>query len=140
MWSVLKSELVMNLIPIFLDNHANSAIILHHAWHIVVPSTTIRTHILHAMSHWYMKSDPEHQQFRLSRILDVSQDLKALSMLLTTSPFAFVIDLACLASRREYLKLDKWLSEKIREHQVRHVSLPSILECFLTYQLFSGII
>jgi CCR4-NOT transcription complex subunit 1 len=44
---------------------------------------------------------------------------QALSMLLNATPFAFVIDLACLASRREYLKLDKWLSDKIREHGVR---------------------
>ncbi len=39
-------------------------------------------------------------------------------MLLNATPFAFVIDLACLASRRGYLKLDKWLNDKIREHQV----------------------
>ncbi len=45
--------------------------------------------------------------------------IQALSMLLNASPFAFVIDLACLASRREYLKLDKWMSDKIREHGVR---------------------
>ena len=44
---------------------------------------------------------------------------QALSMLLNATPFAFVIDLACLASRREYLKLDKWLSDKIREHGVK---------------------
>lgn len=44
--------------------------------------------------------------------------IQALSMLLNATPFAFVIDLACLASRREYLKLDKWLSDKIREHGV----------------------
>ena len=48
----------------------------------------------------------------------MAQDLKALSMLLNATPFAFVIDLACLASRREYLKLDKWLTDKIREHRV----------------------
>lgn len=36
--------------------------------------------------------------------------------MLSVQQFAFVIDLACLASRREYLKLDKWLSDKIREH------------------------
>lgn len=40
-------------------------------------------------------------------------------MLLNSLPFAFVIDLAALASRREYLKLDKWLTDKIREHQVK---------------------
>ena len=38
-------------------------------------------------------------------------------MLLNGSIFAFVIDLAALASRREYLKLDKWLNDKLREHQ-----------------------
>lgn len=40
-------------------------------------------------------------------------------MLLNGTPFAFVIDLAALASRREYLKLDKWLTDKIREHGVK---------------------
>ena len=39
-------------------------------------------------------------------------------MLLNGSPFVFVIDLAALASRREYLKLDKWLRDKLKEHQV----------------------
>lgn len=42
-------------------------------------------------------------------------------MLLNGTPFAFVIDLAALASRREYLKLDKWLTDKIREHGVSPV-------------------
>lgn len=40
-------------------------------------------------------------------------------MLLNGTPFVFVIDLAALASRREYLKLDKWLTDKIREHGVK---------------------
>ena len=77
---------------------------------------------MHSMAEWYMRGDV-HDQTRLSRILDVAQDLKALSMLLKATPFAFVIDLACLASRREYLKLEKWLNDKIIEHQVRmHLS------------------
>lgn len=63
-----------------------------------------------------MKSSPEEQQQRLSRILDVAQDLKALSLLLNTNSNIFVIDLACLASRREYLKLDKWLMDKFDTH------------------------
>ena len=41
---------------------------------------------------------------------------QALSLLLSYQALPFVIDLACLASRREYLKLDKWLSDKIHEH------------------------
>ena len=53
--------------------------------------------------------------------------LQALSMLLNATPFAFVIDLACLASRREYLKLDKWLSDKIREHGVSFLQVKTSL-------------
>lgn len=68
------------------------------------------------MCDFYMKSSPEEQQQRLSRILDVAQDLKALSLLLNSNSNIFVIDLACLASRREYLKLDKWLMDKIESH------------------------
>jgi hypothetical protein len=37
-------------------------------------------------------------------------------MLLNAQSFPFIIDLACLASRRGYLKLEKWLTDKIREH------------------------
>lgn len=62
---------------------------------------------------------------RLSRILDVAQDLKALSMLLnaqSAQSYPFIIDLACLASRREYLKLEKWLSDKIGEHGEAFIS------------------
>ncbi len=33
-------------------------------------------------------------------------------------PDTLAIDLACLASRREYIKLDKWLSDKIQENGV----------------------
>ncbi|KAL5022887.1 hypothetical protein ScPMuIL_002042 [Solemya velum] len=115
-WNTLKQELISMLMPIFLGNHPNSAVVLHYAWHCQGHSSTIRTLIMHAMAEWYMRGEP-HDQTRLSRILDVAQDLKALSMLLNATPFAFVIDLACLASRREYLKLDKWLTDKIREHR-----------------------
>jgi len=51
--------------------------------------------------------------------LEIVQDLKALLILLAAQPIPFILDLACLASRRGYLKLDKWLSDKLREHQVR---------------------
>lgn len=46
----------------------------------------------------------------------LSLSFQALSLLLNAQSFPFVIDLACLASRREYLKLEKWLNDKIREH------------------------
>ncbi|XP_054632173.1 CCR4-NOT transcription complex subunit 1 isoform X8 [Dunckerocampus dactyliophorus] len=119
-WHTLRHELISTLMPIFLGNHPNSAIILHYAWHGQVwfyngQSPSIRQLIMRSMAEWYMRGE-QYDQAKLSRILDVAQDLKSLSMLLNGTPFAFVIDLAALASRREYLKLDKWLTDKIREH------------------------
>ncbi len=69
-----------------------------------------------AMADWYTKAQETEQNIRLARILDVSQDLKALSILLNGQPLIFNIDLACLAARRGYLKLDKWMSDRIRDH------------------------
>ncbi|KAM9470212.1 CCR4-NOT transcription complex subunit 1 isoform 2-T2 [Clarias gariepinus] len=114
-WHNLRNELISTLMPIFLGNHPNSAIILHYAWHGQGQSPSIRQLIMRSMAEWYMRGE-QYDQAKLSRILDVAQDLKSLSMLLNSTPFAFVIDLAALASRREYLKLDKWLTDKIREH------------------------
>ena len=31
-------------------------------------------------------------------------------------PFAFALDVAALASRREYLNLDKWLADNVTKH------------------------
>ncbi|CAG0883626.1 unnamed protein product [Darwinula stevensoni] len=115
----LRQDLLTNLIPVFLGNHPNSAIVLHHAWNCQ-QQPAVKPIIMHAMAEWYLRGDGDQQ--RLSRILDVAQDLKALSVLLNVQSYPFVIDLACLASRREYLKLDKWLSDKIREHREPFVS------------------
>ncbi|VVC86298.1 unnamed protein product [Leptidea sinapis] len=110
--TLFRQELLTTLIPIFLGNHPNSGIILQHAWHTQNPN--VKPIIMHSMADWYIRGDCD--QSKLSRILDVAQDLKALSMLLNVQSFPFIIDLACLASRREYLKLDKWLTDKIRDH------------------------
>ncbi|XP_031558067.1 CCR4-NOT transcription complex subunit 1-like isoform X2 [Actinia tenebrosa] len=114
-WNTLSKELLLQLVPIFLSNHPNAASVLQYAWNGQSQSISIRQIIMQAMADWYMKGDQD--QARLSRILDVAQDLKALSVLLNFHPLLFVIDLAALASRREYLKLDKWLNDKLREHQ-----------------------
>lgn len=111
-----RHELLTNLVFLFLSNHPNSAIVLQAAWNVQNHVTVVRSLIMHAMADWYVRGG-ECEQGRLSRILDVAQDLKALSMLLSGNSFPLVIDLACLASRREYLKLDKWLTDKIYEHK-----------------------
>lgn len=115
LWNKLKQELISVLIPIFLGTNPNSAVILQNAWNQSYNGQLIRTLIMNAMTDWYMKSSDQEQSSRLTRILDVSQDLKALPFLLNGLPLAFNIDLACLAARRGYLKLDKWLTDRIRD-------------------------
>jgi CCR4-NOT transcription complex subunit 1 len=107
-----------SLFPIFLGNHVISGVILQHSWHS--GSNAVRPIMILSMADWYLRGD--YDQSRLSRILDVAQDLKALPLLLNANSHAFIIDLACLASRREFLKLDKWLTDKIREHGEAFVS------------------
>lgn len=41
------------------------------------------------------------------------QELKALTSVLEATPFAFALELAALAARREYLNLEKWLQERV---------------------------
>ncbi|KAH8375343.1 hypothetical protein KR200_009943 [Drosophila serrata] len=109
----LRQDLFNQLIPTFLGNHPNSNVILASAWSST--NFQLRPNIMNAMSEWYLRGN-EFDQVKLSRILDLAQDLKALSSLLNARSFLFIIDLACLASRREYLKLEKWLTDKIRDH------------------------
>ena len=123
-----RKELLGLTIPAFLSNHPNAATILHSIWNLgdssIASSSSgeatdnqwAKQVLLQSMCDYYIKSPMEEQQHRLSRILDVAQDLKGLSLLLNGSCYPFVIDLACLASRREYLKLDKWLSDKIQSN------------------------
>ncbi|KAH9529601.1 CCR4-NOT transcription complex subunit 1 [Dermatophagoides farinae] len=59
-------------------------------------------------------TSPDEQTNKLLRILEISQDLKALNYLLNDSSYLFIIDLASVASRREYLKLDKWINDKLK--------------------------
>ena len=75
----------------------------------------------------------EASPLNITRILDVAQDLKVstlsgprrnrftnnsqiLDTLLETRPFTFALDVAALASRREYLNLDKWLADHVTAH------------------------
>ncbi len=124
------------LIPIFLGNHPNSAVILQHAWNQSYNTQIIRAMIMNSMADWYTKAQDAEQNIRLARILDVSQDLKALSILLNGQPLIFNIDLACLAARRGYLKLDKWMSDRIRDHGVIHLSFIDHFFISLNFFLF----
>ena len=42
--------------------------------------------------------------------------VQILDYLLDVRPFIFALDVAALASRREYLNLDKWLADNVNAH------------------------
>lgn len=150
--SAAKVEILSSAIPTFLNaSHPNAAIILHSIWSTDShpssdPATTLTQQkqnspltwsqkaLLQALSDHYTKSPIEEQQQRLSRILDVAQDIKTLFRLLDGTCYPFVIDLACLASRREYLKLDKWLMDKFTENGENFIRA---LNSFLTKRYLS---
>ncbi|RKP22127.1 hypothetical protein ROZALSC1DRAFT_10543 [Rozella allomycis CSF55] len=50
----------------------------------------------------------------LSRLLDVAQEIRGLTVILEARPFSFAIDMAALASRREHLNLEKWLIDTLK--------------------------
>lgn len=79
--------------------------------------------MLTSLADWYNRANDNEQQQRLGRVLEIVQDLKALLTLLSAQPITFILDLACLASRRGYLKLDKWLTDKFYDHQVKFSSV-----------------
>lgn len=97
-------DILQSLLLLFLQGHTSSGFVLPALWQSS-PSLFI-TGLLA-----YYSSDPSS----LSRILDLSQDLKILGQVLEAESFNFSIDLAALASRREYLNLEKWLIDHIRE-------------------------
>ena len=47
---------------------------LHQAWHSPTNTSGVRTMLMHTMAEWYRQAETD--QARLSRILDVAQDLK----------------------------------------------------------------
>lgn len=55
-------------------------------------------------------------EINVSRILDVAQDLKILDRVLELRPFFLALDLAAVASRREFLNLEKWVAGEIGTH------------------------
>ncbi|KAK4839920.1 hypothetical protein QYF36_025957 [Acer negundo] len=56
-------------------------------------------------------------QGNILRILDICQDLKILPLLLEQSPFSFGIQLAALASQKEYISLESWLNDNLSSYR-----------------------
>ena len=112
--SALRQELLGKLMPLLFGSHPSAQTLLHACWDTtLLPQQPMRALVLAAMSAWYMAAQDDQE--RLNQILEMAQELKALSPLLASSQLPFALDLACLASRRDFLNLDKWLADKLRD-------------------------
>lgn len=69
------------------------------------------------MSRWYLESDTVDPTKILS-ILEMAKELKVLPAILKANNFPFTIELACWAAKRDFLKLDKWFADKVRDYKV----------------------
>ncbi|KAL1669392.1 CCR4-Not complex component, Not1-domain-containing protein [Schizophyllum commune] len=104
-WNEIRLEYSRKLLAMFLGGHPNHQLVFMRIWQIQ-PS-----YLTDAFRDFY-EENPQN----ITRILDVAQDLKILEALLEVRPFTFALDVAALASRREYLNLDKWLGDKVAAH------------------------
>ncbi|RUS35473.1 CCR4-Not complex component, Not1-domain-containing protein [Jimgerdemannia flammicorona] len=123
--NILHQEFITRLLTIFLNGHSGSSLVFTRLWQLN-PNLLVSGFL-----DLYNKDATS-----LSRILDVAQDLKILTAILQVKPFPFAIDLAALASRREYLNLEKWLQDNIAEH--KDVFIRSCLD-FLSQKIASDV-
>lgn len=105
------------LVSVLLSGHSNAVPILQFAWNFENHRVQMRQILFASMAAYYSQN-PEDQT-RLTRILEITHELKGLSELLSINQFPFVIDLAILAARRDFLKLDKFIEDKLTEHGER---------------------
>jgi CCR4-NOT transcription complex subunit 1 len=99
-YNLLQFEVLSCAFPAILKDAAKSNVV-NYLWHIN-PCLTLRGFV-------GAHSDPSC----LMRIVDVCQDMKILSAVLDSTPFAFSIRLAAAASRKDHSHLEKWLTEKL---------------------------
>ncbi|GAA5970047.1 hypothetical protein JCM3765_004764 [Sporobolomyces pararoseus] len=105
-WNALHAELTARLLSTFLAGHPSHQLVFLRLHQLD------RQFLYAALRDFYAESE-----MNVTRIVDIAQDLKALDEILDNlRPFELVLDMAALASRREYLNLDKWLTSQIKSH------------------------
>ncbi|KAF7311634.1 Not1-domain-containing protein [Mycena kentingensis (nom. inval.)] len=104
-WNEIRRDYCSRLLHMFLAGHPNHQLVFMRIWQFRPEYLT------DAFRDFYAENP-----LNITRILDVAQDLKILESLLEVRPFVFALDVAALASRREYLNLDKWLADNVTQH------------------------
>ncbi|KZV18909.1 hypothetical protein F511_17815 [Dorcoceras hygrometricum] len=100
-YNLIQNEVAAAVLPVVLKNTSGNNLVLH-LWQDN-PNMLLRGFID------VLNLDPDNY----SRILDSCQDLKILSPVLDMIPSYFGIKLAALASRKELMDLENWLSNKL---------------------------
>ena len=104
-WNAIHAELASQLLTMFMTPHNSSLFVFHRIW------KTQREYLLNAFRNFYLEN-----QLNLTRIVDVAQSLGIVDDIVEARPFAFALDVAALASRREAIDLDAWLQDNINRH------------------------
>ncbi|GAA6057943.1 hypothetical protein JCM3770_004447 [Rhodotorula araucariae] len=104
-WNAVHAELTARLLSTFLAGHPAHQLVFLRLYQVD------RQFLFAALRDFYAESE-----MNVTRIVDIAQDLKALDEVLSLRPFVLALDLAALASRREYLNLDKWLATQMQQH------------------------
>lgn len=104
-YNLLQHEVAAAAFPVMLKNAAARGMILH-LWHV---NTSILC--------WGLVEALDVDLDNMHTVLDACQELKILSSVLDRIPFAFGIRLAALASRKELLDLEKWLSNNLNTYK-----------------------
>lgn len=113
-WPPPLESVVDALFNTFFEGHTSHQLVFWRLWQVDKATVTkyfVRYH--------------QHNPLTITRILDISQDLRCLGDLLDVQNSTFVLDVASLAARREYLNLDKWLVEMINKY-----GLEFAVECY----------
>ncbi|EFO98457.1 CRE-LET-711 protein [Caenorhabditis remanei] len=114
-WTPIRQELVRHFLPQFILKSPNVTPILNLAWNDPSLSKHMRQHVIWCLTAMYTSDNSQ-----LAKILDVAHDIKptGLSELLNqpAKNLPFMVDLACLASKRDYLNLEKWIEDKEKTH------------------------
>ncbi|KAI6241643.1 CCR4-Not complex component, variant [Aphelenchoides fujianensis] len=111
--TVFRQYVFRQVINQLINGHANSVPVLNYVWNVDENAGILHTVITTAFSDYYNIEDPT----RLTRILELAHELKpnGLGELFNLQQYTFAIDLACLAARRDFLKLDKFLDDKLND-------------------------
>ncbi|CAN0921789.1 CCR4-NOT transcription complex subunit 1 [Linum grandiflorum] len=100
-YNLLQSEVALKVFPILIRS-SNGADMIMYLWH-VNPGLVVKGFVE------VQNIDPDI----MAKIVDLCQELKILSSVLELIPFRVGIRLAVLASRKEVLNLENWLTNNI---------------------------